>query len=68
MTGREIQVERMNRGKSRRALARELNVPEQTLRRIERGEGISLGYAKALADWLGVQVLDILPLDEEAAA
>lgn len=58
--GREATLKRINAGLSRRALARQLGVPEQTLRRFEHGEGISLRNAKILADWLGVQVIDIL--------
>ena len=64
MTGNELRAVRMNRGYSIRGLARELDIPEQSIRRLERGLGISLGYAKRLADWHGVEVLDILPAAE----
>ena len=64
MTGAEMRVLRINAGVSRRALARLLDVPEQSLRRIERGEGVSLAYAKKIADFYGVTVLDILPVGE----
>ena len=66
MTGDEVQRERINRGISRRALARQIDVPEQTLRRLERGDGISLVYAKRIADYFDVTVLELLP--EKAAA
>lgn len=68
MTGEDMKVERMNRGLSRRALAREIEVPEQSIRRLEAGHGISLAYAKKIADFYGVLVTDILPTDAQAAA
>lgn len=60
---------RVNAGWSIRALARELNIPEASIRRLEGGGGISLHYAKRIADQFGVTVLDILPdaLDKTAA-
>jgi ribosome-binding protein aMBF1 (putative translation factor) len=66
MTPGEMRRARMNRGVSIRGLAREIEVPEQSIRRIESGRPISLPYAKKVADWHGVEVLDILP-DEVAA-
>lgn len=69
VTGSEMRVARINRGKSIRALARDLDVPEQSIRRIEAGQRINLENAKKLADFHGVQVVDLLPpLDERAAA
>lgn len=65
MTPDELRFIRVNRGYARRVLAREINVPEQSLRRIEKGQGVSLLYAKRIADWYGVQVTDLMP---EAAA
>lgn len=67
MTTDEMVRERVNRGFSRRRLAREINVPEQTLRRAERGEGVSLQYAKRIADFYGVLVTDIWPVEEPEA-
>lgn len=67
MTVEEMVHERVNRGFSRRRLARVINVPEQTLRRAERGEGVSLEYAKRIADFYGVLVTDIWPVEEMAA-
>lgn len=60
----------MNRGQSIRGLARELGVPEQSIRRIEDGDGIRLDRAKKVADWHGVQVVDLPAFDtrEELAA
>lgn len=61
MTGKEVRVARINEGLSIRALAREIDVPEQTIRRLEGGEAISLSYAKKLADHFDVTVLDLMP-------
>lgn len=66
MTPEQMRIARINRGISIRGLARELEVPEQSIRRIERGQGITLPYAKKLADWYEVQVTDLLPLPEPA--
>lgn len=64
MTGADLRAARINRGYSIRALARELDVPEQSVRRLEGGRGVSLSYAKKIADWHGVEVLDLLPIVE----
>ncbi len=60
MTAEQLRRERLNRGYSRRALARKIDVPEQTLRRLEAGLGISPNYAKRVADFFDVQVTDLL--------
>lgn len=69
MTGDEVRRARINKGRSIRGLARDLEIPEQSIRRIEGGDGIRLERARKLADWLGVEVVD-LPgmLPEELAA
>lgn len=53
--------ERLNRGYTIRGLAREIDVPEQAVRRLEGGERISPASAKKLADFFGVQVTDLPP-------
>jgi DNA-binding XRE family transcriptional regulator len=70
MTPEQLRRERINRGYSRRALAREIDVPEQTLRRLEKGLGVTPLYAKRVADFFEVQVTDLLGDREpdEAAA
>jgi DNA-binding XRE family transcriptional regulator len=68
MTGQELAAARLNAGYSRRGLADHIDVPEQTLRRLESGEGCSPAYAKRVADFFGVQVTDLMPLSTEAAA
>jgi transcriptional regulator with XRE-family HTH domain len=68
MTGAQMKRERMDRGKSIRGLARELNIPEQTIRRIEAGLGIDLERAKILADYYGVRVTDFPYFAAQVAA
>lgn len=58
----------LNQGFSRRAFAREVRVPEQSIRRLENGLGITPAYAKRVADYFGIKVTDLLPLDTGAAA
>jgi ribosome-binding protein aMBF1 (putative translation factor) len=56
----------LNKGMSRREFARHIEVPEQSIRRFEDGEGISPSNAKKLADYLGCSVVDLLdPNDDD---
>lgn len=64
----DLTTQRLNSGHSIRSLARELEVPEQSIRRLEDGKGIHPANAKKVADFFGIQVTDIMPLDREAAA
>jgi DNA-binding XRE family transcriptional regulator len=57
---------RLNRGLSRRQAAIEINVAQDTLRKIEVGEPVHPASAKKIADYFGVQVTDLMPV--EAAA
>ena len=57
----------LNRGLSRRQFADELGVPEQSIRRLEAGKGIHPSNAKKVADFLGLQVTDLLPFEDVAA-
>lgn len=59
-------TERLNRGLSVRALARECEVPEQAVRRLEAGERITPGNAKKIADFFGVKVTDLPPFRQVA--
>jgi transcriptional regulator with XRE-family HTH domain len=67
MTGAELTTARLNRGLSIRALARAVDVPEQAVRRIESEERITPANAKKIADFFGVQVID-LPYFSEVAS
>lgn len=68
MTGDDLRIRRLNRGVSIRGLARELSIPEQSIRRIESGEGIRLDRAAKFAEWHGVQVVDLPAFSGERAA
>ncbi len=68
MTGEQLRVARINEGFSIRCFAREVGVPEQTIRRLETGQPISLPNAKKLADHFGITVLDLMPDLAERAA
>lgn len=68
MTGAELKAIRLNNGDSIRGLARKLDLPEQTIRRLEEGKGCWLDRAKKLADYYGVQVTDLPAFELEVAA
>lgn len=57
----DLRTERIQRGKSIRGLAAELEVHEASIRRLEAGEGVHLATAKTVADYFGVTVLDVMP-------
>lgn len=61
MTAEQLTEKRLNAGFSRRGLARHLDIPEQSLRRLESGQHISPSYAKRVADFFDVTVLDLMP-------
>jgi len=63
----DLATERLNRGMSIRGLARELEIPEQSIRRLEAGMGVQPATAKKVADFYGVRVTD-LPVFAERAA
>jgi plasmid maintenance system antidote protein VapI len=60
MSRRMLRDKYLNAGMSRRAFARHIDVPEQSVRRFEDGEGISPSNAKKLADYLGCSVVELL--------
>jgi transcriptional regulator with XRE-family HTH domain len=66
LTPPEIKAERLNRGYSLRDLAQEIHVPEKSIRRLENGLGVNPSNAKKIADFYGVKVTDLMPV--EAAA
>ncbi len=59
---------RLNAGHSIRGLAAHLDVPEQSIRRLEEGKGVTPGNAKKIADFFGLKVTDILPVGEQRDA
>ncbi len=68
MTGEQLRGAYINRGFSRRGFAKHVGVPEQSLRRLERGERVHPASAKKVADELGVQVTDLMPLAPEVSS
>lgn len=62
----DLETARINKGHSIRGLARELNISEPTIRRLEKGEPVRPESAKPVADYFDVQVTDLMPI--EAAA
>jgi transcriptional regulator with XRE-family HTH domain len=64
----DLRTARLNRGLSIRQAARETGVAEPTIRRLEAGEGAHPANAKKVADYFGVQVVDLLPPEQTGAA
>ena len=62
----DLKTARVNRGFSIRGLAREIGIAEQSLRRLEEGEGVHPATAKKVADFFGVNAVDLLPIGEAA--
>ena len=60
--------ERLNRGLSMSGMAREVGISRGTLERAENGEPIHPAKALKIAEYLGVEVTDIVAVDGEAAA
>lgn len=58
----DLTTARLNSGYSIRGLADKLGVPEQSIRRLENGEGVHPARAKVVADHFEVQVTDLLPV------
>jgi transcriptional regulator with XRE-family HTH domain len=63
----DLRSARLNAGFTIRGLAREIGIAEQTLRRLEGGEGAHPASAKKVADFFGVQVTDLMPFEDVAA-
>lgn len=64
----DLKADRLNAGFSIRGLAREIDVPEQTIRRVEAGLGAEPANLKKIADYFGTTVVDVLDSIEEIAA
>lgn len=62
-----LRAERLNAGKSIRGLAKHLDVPEQSIRRLEAGFGINPETAKKIADYFGIKVTDLPAFAEMVA-
>ena len=61
-----IEAARVNRGLSRRDLAEELGVGQETVRLIENGHRPSPRIGKKFADFFECSVTDLWPIEQEA--
>lgn len=59
---------RLDRGLSQRDLAAEIGIGRETIRRLESGLTAHPRNAKKVADFFGIQVTDLMPLDPEGVA
>ena len=62
----DVRREYLNRGFSRRGFAEHVGVPWSSIRRLEKRQGIRPERAKKVADELGCQVTDLLPVGDES--
>lgn len=58
-----LRAERVNRGMSTREASDKIGIARPTLERAEAGEAPRPRQAKLIADFYGVQVTDIWPVD-----
>lgn len=63
----DLERARINKGHSIKGLARQVQVHEQTIRRIENGLPVRPESAKPVADYFGVKVTDLIPIEGDAA-
>lgn len=63
-----LKKERLNRGLSLNGMADEIKISRNTLKRAEEGKTVHPASALKIAEFVGVQVTDILPTDSEKAA
>lgn len=63
----DLTTARINAGFSIRGLADRLDIGEHSIRRLEAGEIVHPATAKKVADFFGVLVTDLMPIEREAA-
>lgn len=63
----DLVLARVNAGLSQRDLAEAVDVSRGTIKALEDGGTAHPANAKKVADFFGVQVTDLMPLDREAA-
>lgn len=62
-----LKAERLNRGLSQRAMAEEIGITQAILVGVEaEGRRPQPAHAKKIADYFGVRVTDLWPLEEAA--
>lgn len=59
-----LRAERLNRGLSTRDAAEAMNISQAILLRAEAGLGVRPAHAKLIADFYGVLVTDLWPVDD----
>lgn len=64
----ELRRAYLNRGFSRRSFAKAIEVPEQSIRRLEKGLGVHPDNARKVANYFGLDTVDLLPDPEQRAA
>lgn len=64
----DLRSARLNRGLSVRRAADEIGVARATLRRLEDGRSVHPATAKQIADYFGVQVTDLMPIEDRRVA
>ena len=62
-----LQAERLNRGLTIREAAEAAGVAPSVVARAENGQTLAPGNAKRIADFYGLKVTDIWPVEEVAA-
>lgn len=67
MKASELRIDRVNRGCTIRQHAEAIGVPAHVLKYAERGGRPTPENAKRIADFYGVKVTDIWPVEERAA-
>jgi lambda repressor-like predicted transcriptional regulator len=68
MTRVNLEEVRLNRGLSLRQAAEQIGIHRRTLDRAERGDSVHPGNAKLIADFYGVRVTDIWPVEPRLLA
>jgi transcriptional regulator with XRE-family HTH domain len=63
----DLLAARLNAGLTQRALAKDCGVSLTTIQRLEAGGSASPSNAKRVADYFGIQVTDLLPIERQAA-
>ena len=66
MSDFNLAMARVNGGFSQRSLAAHLGVADNAIRRLENGENVHPATAKKVADYFGVQVTDLMPVERSA--
>lgn len=59
----DLKRARVNAGFTQRGLAKHLDIDRDAIRRLESGLRVNPASAKRVADFFGVQVTDLMPID-----